>query len=87
MSSQIYILVSFAVLILVLLVLFLIRKKMKKPITAMAMFAFLCIITGIAFSDDKRVAYGFIGAGVVIAIIDIIKQIKNRNKNEVPTEE
>lgn len=75
-TSQIYILISIIVLAIIMVVLILTRKKMEKPLSKLATFAFMFIIAGIVFEDNRFISYSLMGFGVVLAIIDIIKKIK-----------
>jgi hypothetical protein len=42
------------------------------------MFAFLLIISGIVFGDNRLIGYSLLGAGVLLAIIDIIMNRKDK---------
>ena len=37
------------------------------------------IVLGIVFGDDRLIGYGFIGAGLLLSVIDVIK---NRSKKD-----
>jgi len=78
-ASQAYILISIIVLAIIAVIVILRRKKERKPLSKLAMFAFLLIIFGIIFtSQDCLVSYSFMGAAIILAIIDIIKQSRNK---------
>jgi len=78
-TSQIYIAISIAVLaIIAILVIFTTRKKKRKQLSKLAMFAMSLVILGIVFGDNRLIGYGFIGAGVLLSMIDIIKSLKNK---------
>jgi uncharacterized membrane protein len=80
-ASQIYILIAIIVLAIIAIIIILRRKKERKLLSKLAMFAFLLIIFGIVFVDQGRlISYSFMGAAVILAIIDIIKQSKNKKK-------
>ena len=51
--SQIYIIISIVVLIVIAAIIFLKRKKERKPLSRLAAFAFLFIIAGIVFGDNR----------------------------------
>lgn len=75
-DSQIYILISIIVLAIIAIVVILRRKKEQKPLSKLAVLAFLFVIAGIIFGDDRLIGYSLIGTGVILAIIDIIKKSK-----------
>jgi len=75
-TSQVYILISIIVLAIIILVLILTRKKMQKPLSKLATFAFVFIIAGIIFGENRVLGYSLMGFGVVLAVIDIIKKLK-----------
>jgi len=79
-ASQITIAVSIVILAVVALLLY--RKgwrKEQKGLTPIAGLAFGFILAGIVFSEERFISYGLMGVGVVLAIVDIIKQTR-RNK-------
>ena len=79
--SEIYILISIIILAIIAIIVILRRKKERKPLSKLAVFAFLFIIAGIVFGDNRLIGYSLMGAGVILAIIDIIKQSrKKKNK-------
>jgi 1,4-dihydroxy-2-naphthoate octaprenyltransferase len=75
-ASQIYILISIIALAIIAIVVILGRKKEQKPFSKLATFAFVFIMAGIIFGDDRLIGYSLIGVGVVLAIIDIVKKLK-----------
>ncbi|MFA5019694.1 MAG: hypothetical protein WC533_01205 [Candidatus Pacearchaeota archaeon] len=76
-ASQIYILISIVVLLIIAILVFFVRKnKKQKPLTLLAGLAFGFIIAGIVFGESRLVSYSLIGIGVLIALIDIIKKSK-----------
>ena len=75
--SQIYIIISIAILAIIALSIFLVNKnKQKKKFTTLASLAFVFVIAGIVFGENRIIGYSLIGVGVVFAIIDIIKKLK-----------
>lgn len=78
-AAQIYLAISIIVLaIIAILVIIVGRKKQQKRPSKLALFAFFLVIVGIFFGDTRLIGYGFIGAGVLVAIIDIIRNLKNK---------
>ncbi|MDD5337331.1 MAG: hypothetical protein PHS02_02510 [Candidatus ainarchaeum sp.] len=64
-----------ALLVIAALVFFVKRDKTGK-ITPLAGLSFAFVVAGIAFGDDRLIGYGLMGAGVILAIADVI--IKTR---------
>ena len=81
-TSQIYILISIIVLAIIALAVILRRKKERKPLSKLAVFAFLFVVAGIAFGDNRLIGYSLMGVGIILAIIDIIKQSRNKKNKE-----
>lgn len=80
---EIYIIISIVSLAIIAVFLFLTKKiKPQAKLSKLAMFAFLLIILGIVFGNDHLIGYSFMGAGVIIAIIDIIKNLRNKQSYE-----
>ncbi|MFA6252650.1 MAG: hypothetical protein WCV69_00050 [Patescibacteria group bacterium] len=77
-TPQIYILVSIIALAVIMLVLIFTRKKMQKPLSKLASFAFVFVIAGIVFGNGDWLGYSLMGIGIVLAIIDSIKKSKNK---------
>lgn len=80
MIDKLWLMIAVAVLIVILAIIFIKRKKKPKKISALTGLAFACIILGIVFANDKILGYCLIGAGVVIAVIDMIISMKKSGK-------
>ncbi len=76
--SQIYILISIIVLAVIMLILTFTRKRMQRPLSKLASFAFIFVLAGSIFGDNRLVGYSLMGIGVVLAIIDIIRKSKDK---------
>jgi len=75
-DSQIYILISIIVLAVIAIVVILRRKKEQKPLSKLTALAFVFIMAGMIFGDDRLMSYSLIGFGVTLAVIDIVKKFK-----------
>lgn len=75
-TTQIYI--AIAIIVLAAIAAFVIyvgkSKKQKKP-SKLAYFALLLVILSMFF-EDRLPAYSLMGAGVLLAVIDIIRNLK-----------
>jgi len=77
--SGIYIIISIVILaIIAILAIYTGISKRPKRLSKLAMLAFLLIIVGIVFGDNRLIGYSFMGVGVILAIIDIINNLKNK---------
>ncbi len=73
-TSQIYILILIIVLAIIAIIIFFVRKDKKgKRLTPLASFSLVFVLAGIIFGDSRLVSYSLMGIGVLLAIIDIVK--------------
>jgi multisubunit Na+/H+ antiporter MnhB subunit len=72
-APEIYIAIAVIALAIIAIFIVYIRKKPRKQPSKLAMFAILLVIVGIVFGDDRLIGYSLIGAGMILAIFDIIK--------------
>lgn len=76
--SNIYIIIALVVMaVIVLLAIYTCEMRKQNKPSKIAIFAILLVISGIVFGDDRWIGYSLIGAGIILAIIDII--ITSRN--------
>jgi membrane-bound ClpP family serine protease len=78
--SEAYILIAIVVLAILVLLLVLRGKQMKTQPSRWAFLAFFLVLAGILFSENRLVGYGLMGAGVLLAVIDIIVRYRNQGK-------
>jgi len=76
----VYILIAIIVLaIIAVLSIYTGKSKRPKRLSILAMIAMLFVVFGIIFIDQGRlVSYSFMGAGILLSVIDIIKNLKSR---------
>jgi len=80
-ASQIYILLSIVVLLIItLLVFFLARSNKEKALTPLTILAFGFIMTGLLFGNDRIFNYSMMGIGVSLAVVDIVRKIRENNE-------
>ncbi len=79
MTSQVYIAVSIIILaVIAALVFFVAKKREKASLTPLAGVAFGFILAGIFFGDDRMIGYGLMGIGVILAVADIVRKLRNK---------
>jgi hypothetical protein len=78
-SAQIYVLIVIIILLIISLFRFYVQKNKKvKRISPLAGLAFAFILAGIFFNSNRSLGYGLIGVGVILAIIDILQEMKKK---------
>jgi hypothetical protein len=81
--SQMYTLISIAVLSIIAVLLFFVKKnKKEKRFTPLAGIAFSFVLAGIIFSDDRLIGYSLMVIGIIIAVVDIIIIKKGKKKHK-----
>jgi hypothetical protein len=74
-ASQIWIVVSLAVLAVVALLVFRAgRAGTRSRLTPLAGVAVGCIVAGLVFGEDRWLGYGLFAAGVIFAVIDMVQR-------------
>jgi uncharacterized membrane protein len=80
-SSQLYIISSIIVLLLIIgLFVFARNHKKREKFTPLAGLAFAFVLSGIIFGDNNLIGYGLMGTGVILAIIDIVIKLKKKKR-------
>ena len=75
--AQIYILIAIIVLAIIFLIrYFLFKKREVKRLSPLTSLAFGFVLAGIFFGSNRFLGYGLIGVGVILAIIDMLKEMK-----------
>ena len=76
-ASQIYIVFSVAVFVIIaLLAFFIASRKQEKAFTPMTILAFGFILTGILFSASTLFNYSMMGIGIILAIVDMVRKLR-----------
>lgn len=83
--EKIYVFVAIVVLAIIgLLITFNPRhKKEKKSISPLSAIAFACVIAGIVFGNNRIVGYSFFGAGIILAIVDMVKKSQKKTNSKL----
>ena len=77
--QALYIGISIATFIAILVLLVLNRRKINR-ISTLTMLGMTMIVLGIIFGDSRWISYSLIGVGVLLAIIDA-KWVKSHKQN------
>ena len=76
-ASQIYIVLSVAVFVIVaLLVFFVASKKHEQAFTPITILAFGFILTGMLFGNNRLFNYSMMGIGMILAVVDMIRKLQ-----------
>ena len=77
--QALYIWISIAALIAILVLLVLNRRKIHR-ISTLTMLGMTMVVLGIIFGDSRWISYSLIGVGVLLAIIDA-KYVKSHGES------
>lgn len=78
-TSQIYIAISLVALVIIAILVFVVsRNKQANKLTPLAGLAFGFVLAGLFFGDEGLVGYSLFGVGIILAIIDIARKLKNK---------
>ena len=76
-TPEVYIVISIVVLLAIAVMVIFVRKKQVKPRSSLAMLGMTFVVFGIIFiSEGRLISYSFMGAGVLVSVIDIIRNRK-----------
>ena len=73
-TSQIYIALTITALAMLAVLVLIIKKGPRKKLTPLAGLAFGFVLAGTSFSDERLVAYGLMGIGMLLAVVDYFRQ-------------
>jgi len=69
-----YIAIAIAALAIVAILVFVLgRNKQDNRLTPLAGLAFGFVTAGIVFNNDRFISYGLMGAGIILAVVDIFR--------------
>lgn len=78
-ASQIYVLIALVALAIIATLAFILRKDRKAArFTIFARLALACVLAGILFGENRWISYGLLGAGIVLALIDIVNKSRQQ---------
>ena len=78
-TSQIWIAVCIVVLAAIALLVFIVGKNKKENrLTPLASLAFGFVMAGIVFGDNRMIGYGLMGAGVILAVVDMYNRSRSK---------
>jgi hypothetical protein len=80
-DASIFLFISILAVVIAVVFVFLIRKDDRQnKLSSLAGLAFVLIITGILFGENRFIGYGLMAVGVVLSLVDIF--IKAKHKEE-----
>jgi uncharacterized membrane protein YjdF len=76
-AAELYIALALLVLAIIALIAIYtgISKRPKHPPSKLAMVAIMLVISGIIFGENRYIGYSLLGAGVLLSILDILKNL------------
>jgi len=76
--SQLYFIISILILLIIIFLVFFIKKnKKERKLSPLTSLAFVFVIIGIVFGDNKLMGYGLISIGILLALIDMVNKKKD----------
>jgi hypothetical protein len=74
----VWIAISIAALVVIVVLLLISRRKEKQLLNPsnLLILGMSCVVLGIIFGDDRLIGYSFIGVGVLLSVIDAIRNRK-----------
>ena len=77
--SQFYIALALVILVAITLMVFLTRKGRRQPrLSTLAGVAFVFVLAGLFFGENRVLGYGLLAVGVILAIVDVFRQLPHR---------
>lgn len=79
-TTEAFVLVAVTALSIVLVILVAMGRTghRHKRFTPLAGLAFGCVIAGVAFGQNRRIAYSLLGAGVLLSVVDALLRVRDR---------
>jgi len=76
--EPVWIAISVVALIVIVLLLLVGRGKQYKKPSNLAVLGMSLVVLGIIFGDSRIIGYSFIGVGVLLSVVDAIRNRKRR---------
>ncbi len=76
---KLYIAIAIVVLAIIAVIILRKSKKSNEKMTVLSALAFAFIFAGIIFGEMRTAGYSLMAVGGVLALIDIIKKLKNNS--------
>lgn len=80
-DNTLFIIVAITALAAVVVLMYMAGRGLsRKRITPLGGLAFACIVAGFVFHRESVLGYGLLGAGVILAVIDVLERFKGTEK-------
>jgi len=74
--EPLWIAISISALVVIVVLLLIARGKQYRKPSNLAILGMSLVVLGIIFGDDRLIGYSFIGVGVLLSVIDAIRNRK-----------
>ena len=76
--EPLWIAISIISLVVIVVLLLISRRKRKQILNPsnLLILGMSCVVLGIIFGDDRLIGYSFIGVGVLLSVIDAVRNRK-----------
>jgi len=71
--ESMWIAISIVALVVIVVLLLIARGKQYRKPSNLAILGMSLVVLGIIFGDDRLIGYSFIGVGVILSVIDAIR--------------
>jgi lysylphosphatidylglycerol synthetase-like protein (DUF2156 family) len=71
--EPVWISISMVALVVIVVLLLIARGRQYQQPSNLAILGISLVVLGIIFSDDRRIGYSLIGVGVLLSVIDAIR--------------
>jgi hypothetical protein len=76
--EPLWITISIIALIIILLLLLIARRKQYPKPSNLSMFGMSLVVLGIIFGDDRLIGYSFMGVGILLSVVDALRNRKKQ---------
>ncbi len=74
--EPVWIAISIIALVVIVVLLLITRGKQYRKPSNLAILGMSLVVLGIIFGDDRLIGYSFIGVGILLSVIDLIRNRK-----------
>jgi hypothetical protein len=72
--SASYVAIAVAALAVLAVLSVVVWRRGDRRLTPLAGLALTCVVCGIVFGEDRMVGYAFFAAGILLAIVDVVRR-------------
>ena len=77
-TTQVYIALSILIIVALTTIFILRRRQAPQSLSPLSSLAFGFVLAGIFMSEERFLAYGLMGIGIILAVVDMLQQRKGK---------